>query len=213
MELTKAVSTAFSSLNSIAMIPLPDDDLEALCSFLSTASYIYYPVATDYFSDLYSTGCRPKELLAPNRWTYNSPTDIELIPLKGNATRYFTASDLSSSLLFAIINQVLPYNGLTYRQLKAVLQHIIPVLLPQTADKSAIDYIFRYNKVKQLKAAGKTDAEVQAIFGWINTAFVTLYNTQSLFINSPLPPEIFNTIIDDSANYLTDSDGTLITYP
>lgn len=194
------------------MIPLTDTDLSYLCQYLSETEYIYYPIATQYFQDLYNTGCRPKELLAYNRWDYISDSEILLQPLKGNSTRIFTALDLSPSLLFSIINQIAPYDGLTYRQLKAVLFHIIPVLLPQTEVKSAIDYIFRYNKVRNLLAAGKTEAEVQSIFGWYTSAYVTLYAGRALFVSTPVPEYIYPTIQDNADNYLIDSDGSYLLY-
>jgi hypothetical protein len=194
------------------MLPLSDTELSYLCLYLSTAEYIYYPVATNYFSDLYNTGCRPKELLAYERWAYIDDANIILTPFKGNSNRTFTINDISSNLLFAIINQVPPYDELTYRQLKAVLYKIIPVLLPQTADKSAIDYMFRYNKVKQLASQGKTDAEIQAIFGWFTLDYATLYRTQSLFTSTPVPEFIYPTITDDAGNYLIDDAGNILVY-
>lgn len=194
------------------MIPLTDTELKYLCEYLSITEYIYYPIATQYFADLYNTGCRPKELLAYNRWDYISDSEILLTPFKGNDVRTFTADDLSPSLLYSVVNQIAPYDGLTYRQLKAVLFHIIPVLLPQTEDKSAIDYIFRYNKVRTLLAAGKTLAEVQSIFGWFTSAYVTLYSARALFVSTPVPDYIYPTITDNSDNLLTDSDGAFILY-
>lgn len=194
------------------MIPLDNTDLNYLCQYLAVTEYIYYPVATQFFSDLYNTGCRPKELLAYSRWNYIDPSNIMLSPFKGNAARTFTADQLSDSLLFAIINQIAPYDGLSYRQLKAVLFHIIPVLLPQTENKSAIDYIFRYNKVRQLLAAGMSAADVQAYMGWISADFVTLYSARALFTHTPVPDFVYPTIQDNAGNDLIDSDGSLIVY-
>ena len=194
------------------MLPLSDTELSYLCQYLSDAEYIYYPVATNYFFDLYSTGCRTKELLQSARWLYVSDDQILLTPLKGNSIRTFTIANISENLLFAIINQIAPYDGLTYRQLKAVLYKIIPVLLPQTEDKSAIDYMFRYNKVKELAAAGKTDAQIQEIFGWLTASYATLYRERVLFTSTPVPEYIYPTIIDNEENFLTSSNGDFIVY-
>jgi hypothetical protein len=194
------------------MTILTDQELSYLCKYLSTASYIYYPVATNFFYDLYTTGCRPEELLEIERWSYIDVNIIQLLPLKGNAARGFNPDQLSSSMLFAIPNQVAPYEGLTLRQLTSVLYKIIPVLAIQTINKMAITYMFRYNRVRLLFAAGKTSVEVQSIFGWSSEAYGLLYNTKTLYKNSDLPIFIYPLIIDSNEDYITDADGTLLVY-
>jgi hypothetical protein len=192
------------------MIPITDNELEDLCNYLSSASYIYYPVATNFFQDLYKTGCRPEELLEPMLWSYISPTQIILQPLKGNNNRTFAETELSTSLIYAIQNSIAPYDGLSLRQLESVLYKIIPVLKIQTAEKNAIGYMFRYNKVKQLFTAGTTTAAVTAIFGWSSEAFATLYNSQTLYRNSDWPPVLQNYIIDSDGTFVIDSDSNYI---
>ena len=192
--------------------PMTDSELDALCNYLASASYVYYPIATSFFSDLYNTGCRPMELLLVERWQYISSAQILLTPLKGNDIRDFTESELSTNLVFAIQNQIKPYHGLSLRQLESVLQKIIPVLKPQTIDKSAISYIFRYNKAKQLKAAGYNDAQLMSIFGWSSTAYASLYTARTIYRNSPLPPELFNYVTDESGNPLIDNNGDNIIF-
>lgn len=197
-------------------MPLPapvlvtDNELDLLCQWLSQQTYIYYPVATDFILDLYNTGCRPMELLTQGLWNYVSSTDIELTPLKGNNTRTFTEAELSNGLVYAIQNDIRPYNALSLRQLTSVMKKIITWFKLETADKSAIDYAFRYNKVKQLHNAGNSDATIQTIFGWIEPAMPASYYSQDLFIVGNFPPDINGLIIDYDGTFVIDDSGNYI---
>lgn len=192
---------------------LTDEQLQELCNYLSETSYIYYPIATSFFMDLYKTGCRPMELLTMSRWNYIGPTQIELTPEKGNNIRTFTEADLSEDLLFSIINQVRPYEALSLRQLTSVLKKILPVIQVTTDVKSAIDYMFRYNKVKTLHNAGQTDLQIATTFGWSTPLLSASYYGMAIFSIPELPPTFLNSIIDNSGNYLIDDAGNFITYP
>ena len=192
------------------MVPVSNEELEQLCNYLSTASYIYYPIATSFFYDLYKTGCRPNELLEIERWSYIDASHIELAPLKGNLTRSFTAADLSENLVFSIVNQVAPYQGLTLRQLTSVMKKILPLIKIQTIDKSAIDYMFRYNKVKSLKDNGDTYTQITEKFGWNNEALAIGYYERIIYRVGELPPVESYHIIDDSGDYLVDDEGNFL---
>jgi len=194
------------------MVPITTEELEQLCNYLSTATYIYYPVATSFFFDLYKTGCRPNELLQSDRWQYINDDQIILQPLKDNLPRYFTSSQLSGDLIFAIQHQVKPYQGLTLRQLTSVMKKILPLVKIQTIDKSAIDYMFRYNRVKQSFAAGETDAEIQSKFGWTNALLPSLYGARIVYRIGELPPFGGNYIVDFDGSRLTDNEGNLLIY-
>lgn len=197
---------------NMALIPITNEELEALCYSLAHTEYIYYPVATEFFLDLYNTGARPSELLNTLQWNFIDDDNIILTPDKGNSPRTFISTDLSESLLSAIISQFAPYQGLTLRQLTSVLKKILPVLDVQTIDKSAITYIFRYNKVKRLKAEGKTYAEITSLFGWSSEALATSYALKQLYTTTPIPPPEPNRLIDNAANYITDSAGNYLSF-
>lgn len=190
--------------------PITNTELQQLCTYLTTQSYIYYPISTSFFKDLFSTGCRPNELLQVSRWAYITPSQILLTPLKGNTTRTFTEFDLSQNLIYAIINQIKPYQGLSLRQLTSVLKKILPVPQVKTNNKSAIDYMFRYNFVKFLMNVGYTGAQVQAIMGW-NTAYIyTNYYMRGIATSTQLPPIAADTIIDFDGSFVVDNSNNYI---
>lgn len=190
---------------------LTNRQLNDLCSFLSTANYVYYPVATDFFLDLFNTGCRPNELVAVNRWSIAGNGTVQLMPLKGNDFRTFEVAEISPSLLFAIQYQIPPYDGLSLRQLQSVLKKIIPYLRPATVLKSAIAYIFRYNRVKQMSEAGKSVAGIQSSFGWSNPLMVTGYSNSVINVLNPLPSfENYFIVTDDDILIVTANGDNLI---
>lgn len=170
------------------LFPITTTQLNELCHYLSETSYTYYPIVTDYTLDLLNTGARPKELLNQARWTYNSSSDIQLTPEKGNGTRFFTSTDLTTGLIFAIQNNVRPYQSLSLRQLESVLKKILPTPRVQTIDKSAISYMFRYNYIKQLSVNGMSDAAIAVRMGQSSGSVVAIYNGRQLYSTTQLPP-------------------------
>lgn len=194
----------------VLVTEITDEYAQELCEHLSQAAYIYYPQATFFFLDLYSTGCRPMELLDQTRWTESSPGVFTLTPLKGNLQRTFTESELSANLVFAIRNNIKPYTGLTLRQLTSVLKKVMPVQLTATVGKSAIDYIFRYNRAKQMYYDGVPLATIQATFGWGSLAVTSGYIMRQLYASPPLP--VFETffIIDSNGDVIIDNESNTL---
>lgn len=168
------------------LVPLTDSQVYDLCYYLSSATYLYYPISTSYFNDLFATGCRPRELLQPGLWTLDDEGTYDLQPLKGNNLRFIEPSDISTSLQDAIEFSTLPYNNLSYRQLRSVLHKVLPIPNIQTLDKSAIDYVFRYNLVKELHNDGNTDSFIQDYFGWVNPLLPARYYNTILYYDDSL---------------------------
>jgi hypothetical protein len=169
------------------MYLIDNNQLNSLCNYLARTTYIYYPVAINFNKDLLHTGCRPEEVLTIGLWTYISSVAIELQPLKGNGTRTFIESDLTPGLVFAIQNNIKPYEGLTLRQLESVNKKILPVATVGTSAKSAISYIFRYNYIKQLYIQGYSDAAITAKMGYALDSVTVGYRTRLLYTSTPLP--------------------------
>jgi hypothetical protein len=170
------------------LFPISDTTLNELCFFMLSQVYPYYPVVINYNTDLYNTGCRPNELLDQTLWTYNNSLDIELQPLKGNSTRFFTSADLSADLLFAIQNNVRPYQSLSLRQLEYVNKKVLPTPQVQTIDKSSISYMFRYNYIKQLSLQGLSNAAIAARMGQSSSVIAAGYVGEQLYSTTALPP-------------------------
>lgn len=190
---------------------IDDNQLNETCNYLANTAYIYYPIVQDFNKDALSTGCRPEELLQIDLWAYIDANHITLQPLKGNTERTFTEAQLTAGLVFAIQNQIRPYQSLSLRQIESVNKKILLYKTIGTENKSAISYIFRYNKVKQLKLSGYTDAAIQQMFGWSTVERVNTYFAQRIYV-TPKPSQN-QFIIDNAGNFITDSDGSLITFP
>lgn len=188
---------------------ISDTTLNELCFYMISQTYPYYPIVTEFNTDLYYTGCRPNELLNTSLWTYNSPTDIQLSPLKGNSTRYFVASNLTDNLLFAIQNNTKPYQGLTLRQLQYVNKKVMPTPQVQTIDKSSVSYMYRYNYIKQLSLQGLSNAAIATRMGQSSSVIAAGYVGERLYSTTqlpPLPPVIMP--VQTLADFYTDASNT-----
>jgi hypothetical protein len=54
-------------------------------------------------------------------------------------------------------------------------------------NKSAIDYMFRYNYVRQLAASGMSDADIAIKMGWSSATLASSYRTAAIYSSAPLP--------------------------
>ena len=151
-------------------------DLNDLCLSYTNVLPFYGQPEQIFFQILYDTGCRPAEIMQPNRWSWQGNNVVSLTPLKGNNERtiplsgdfplvieYFAAEE--TFLTNYSINKFRfiwdKFNG--YGQL--------------TNRNKGIDlYCFRNRYVKYLKQRqGLTDEEIQRALGWTNSHLPGIY--------------------------------------
>jgi hypothetical protein len=147
------------------------------------------------------------EMLTLSLWSYISPTNITLQPLKGNSIRHFGEQDLTQSFLDSLQGNYPPYQGLSLRQIEYVNKKILPVPEVQTIEKSAISYVFRYNFVKQLSLSGVSDAAIAVIMGWSTSALSSAYANRPLFADDHIPPFYIYRIINNTGEAIIDYSG------
>lgn len=163
------------------MTVLSNSDLQNLCAYLVNVDKYYWNECNWFLNDIYQTGCRSMELFRIERWSIIDEDYLQLTPFKGNYNRTFLASDFSSNFVAAVASQIKPYNGLTLRQLMFLINRYSYYPQIYHHDKPIDAYLFRYNRVKQLKEAGYTDSYVQSYFGWLSVSMVSKYNNAELY--------------------------------
>lgn len=176
------------------MFDITADELLQLTQFLVNYPPPFYSIQQTFVSDLYTTGCRPQELIQVNRWQ-QSIEDLNawtMQPQKGNFTREIPKCFLSDHLNTAITDQYRPYQRLSIRQLEYSMKQIIPTGTVEVETKEMVAYIFRYNLVKQLISQGKTNSEIQTHFGWKNPPMPFNYGSKHLTVRYfNIPAETF----------------------
>ena len=184
------------------MIPFTGYQLDNMLVDLIATPYVYYPIANEFFQDMYVTGMRPVEAVTISKWTYISPTTIILQPAKGNSIRTFIEAELTPNFVFAIQNQIKPYEGLTVRQLSSVTKKLLPVPEVTVNEKSIIDYMFRYNRVQMMAKGGASDTAIQTAFGWSSPLLAGSYRTAPIFSPSIIPTmpyQVYTNVINQAS--------------
>ena len=168
------------------MTALTDAQLETLCVLLKNSSPSFYPSAAVFLNDLYVTGCRPEELLKIELWDLFSeaPNIMKLQPLKGNSQRLILQSDLSAEWINDWENAQKPYGGLSKRQLNYATELVNPAGVMVVGDRDTVTYIYRYNRVNQLKNSGSTWPEIQEYFGWFNPTMPYSYASRIIEVTN-----------------------------
>jgi site-specific recombinase XerD len=136
---------------------------------------------TDYFTLLFNTGCRSSEPLKITNWSINGAGQIVLQPFKGNNQRIFDISEIPSRFITAIQDQKPYFDFYSVAKFRYVFNKYATKTQIYVENKSMDMYIFRYNKVKQLRQAGLTKAEIQTFFGWTNSGIVDEYLNADLY--------------------------------
>lgn len=194
------------------MFDISSSELLRLCQGIINYPPPFYSIQQTFVCDLYTTGCRPQEVLEPVRWQQSemSVSYWTLQPLKGNFTREIPKCFLSDHLNDAITNQYQPYYNLSLRQLEYSMKQITSVGRVEVETKEMVAYIFRYNLVKMLIAAGQSNSEIQTHFGWKNPPMPWNYGSKQLKVTYfNIPTETYYLTSSNCFN-LVDSDGSKI---
>lgn len=137
----------------------------------------------EYLENIYSTGCRPAELLDVSRWSIGAGSTVVLQPLKGNNERVIEDVSVSALWLDAIDGQINIFNILTERKCRYYYQKYVSIYGLSVGSKDVELYTYRYRYVKSLNLDGFSDLEIQEIMGWTNLSVVGNY--VNAVINSP----------------------------
>lgn len=164
-------------------VTLSNNVLNELCIQIAKSKHFYYEGSTDYFTDLYLTGCRSTELLDISRW--RKINDVyELTTLKTEAKRIIPQHLLSENFKVAQLENKKPYNQLTYDQLTLELRKVSPMHPIWSGKRIADTYLFRYNRARQHFTVSQNIFITMDFFGWLSTAIATNYVYTPLIFDS-----------------------------
>jgi hypothetical protein len=171
------------------MTKLKVAELQQLCERLSQQPQPYYNEVSNFLKDSMFTGCRPNELIEIWRWSPKIGSDSKfiLVPEKGNAEREILKAGLSANFQSSVINQTNPYKGLSLRQIQISTMKINPAGKMVVGDRNCNTYIYRYNKVCQMRLAGTSWEDIQKFFGWFNPTMPFSYAEREIFVTNPPP--------------------------
>ena len=158
---------------------LTNSELNTLLQEVINHTLLQHHYSTDYFQDLYFTGCRSQELLRIDRWKLYSDK-AALSTLKTEAIRIFPISHLSSEFIASLADQRQPYNGLTYDQLTREFRQVIKLHPIWSGDRIADTYWFRYNRARMEYEKSHNLLHVMDYFGWYSAAIASKYITTPL---------------------------------
>lgn len=191
------------------MPSITNNELDIICQFITNYPPPFYESVQSFAQDLYSTGCRPEELLDVSRWITSilDPAFFTLTPLKGNFTREILKGALSDNFILAWTNNVMPYESLSLRQLNYSMKQIYPVGRMFSITKIIVSYPFRYNAVRRLLSQGFTQAQISVIFGWVAPTIIASYSTQPIeSTGGGIPAETFY-LMNVNIDKVVDSTG------
>lgn len=133
-----------------------------------------------FFTVLYATGCRPVEVFEISRWTNYSPTQVRLLPAKGQGYRYIDKSILPSLFYEMIIGSYRQFWLASVRQFRYSFENVYSITTAQMGDKSSKLYLFRYNKFRQLTDGGMSEEDIKEYFSETSLLITHAY------INNPI---------------------------
>ena len=194
------------------MTEITDSELLRICQFVSNYPQTFYTTIESFINDLYTTGCRPNELLQLTRWV-QSENHIEYFsmqPEKGNLSREIPKAFLSQNFINAWLGSYRPYQKLSLRQLEYGMKQVIPNGKIKVEHKEMVAYIFRYNKVKMLVGAGYNNSYIQTFFGWLNPPMPWNYNSKIILVSNPTIPVETYTLTNSRNENLIDNDQNLL---
>jgi hypothetical protein len=146
-------------------------------SLLDVVNYTttYSAYINDFFANLYSTGCRPTELMHGNKWSAGVGLDWILQPSKNNNPRIIAGSQLSTFFKAQLTAGIeFPY-PCSYGKLLYYFEQWYQYQPASIGLRSVDLYLFRHHFVKKLYNDGMSVSAITAYMGWINPLMADNY--------------------------------------
>lgn len=159
-----------------------DNELNTIClELLEVPRYLN----NDYYISLqfmYVTGCRTNEIFQDvDKYSIIEGNLFSMHTFKGSAVRYFDINTISS----LIVNRVLEgFKPVLYVRHSGVNYYIKQKLYPYpifNGNSSELSYLFRYNRIKQMKIEGFSNNEITSFFGWTDNMTIFNYLNAELY--------------------------------
>lgn len=157
------------------MTVLTDADLEF--SLIDARDNVpnYYHFLTTILQVLYSTGCRPHEVLDVSLWYRLNSDYMILNALKKNNPRAILLSDLPSDFIGYIDSSFFPFSVQNYRQFTYQFLNIYKYNTAVIDSKKCALYLYRHAFIKRLSSKGYTVEQIRQITGHKSDAVVEGY--------------------------------------
>jgi len=145
--------------------------------FIECGDFYYYQTR-DFFKDLYITGCRPCELLEPERWSIKEGF-YELITAKTGAVRKIPYHFLSDTFKGSLTDGYVMYDVLSYSKVQLEFKRLFPLPKVNIQGKVLELYLFRHNRAKVMYKETNDIKAVQLFFAWgsVNMAENYIFST------------------------------------
>jgi len=163
------------------MYILSDAEILSVCLRVQEYHEEYDQVTNDFFTVLLNTGCRPEELMNITRWTWNGISPIDMQPLKGNNLRGFQKADLTPAFIQHIEAQEQYFNIYSIDKYNYIFNKYNSFGPLRVQNKLIRNYLYRYNKVRQLRLEGWSFERITNWFGWTNSGIVTGYAVKEIY--------------------------------
>ena len=141
----------------------------------------YYPFLTTILQVLYSTGCRPHELLDINLWSRLDGTYFVLKALKANNIRTILVSDLPVDFIKYVDANYFPWLVSNYRQFTYQFFNIYMYPTAIVDSKKCALYLYRHAFIKRLSDAGLSVEQIRQITGHKSDAVVEGYINSMIY--------------------------------
>lgn len=146
-------------------------------SLLDVVNYTtgFSPYIVDFFSNLYSIGCRPTELLNKSQWTPAVGPDWLLMPSKNNNPRLINSAMMSPYLITQLSSSESFLYPCSYGKFLYYFEMWYQYQPCSIGSRSVDLYLFRHHFVKKLFNDGMSIPAITAYMGWINPLMADNY--------------------------------------
>lgn len=154
--------------------------LEDDCSQIVLKVGSYSATLQLLLSVMYATGCREAEVLDRARWTGRPDLDWDLQPQKGNPVRIIPAADVPAPFVAWINSKGYPSALSSRSNLRRAVRIFSSYPFMSCGGKGISSHRFRHNRIKQLKLAGASEAEIKEFMGLISSSIINGYANSTL---------------------------------
>lgn len=157
------------------MAQLSNEKITEACEAVVAIAKQYQQLQWIAFKTMLVTGCREGEIVQLHRWYLNPLGYYEMQAEKGNAIRTFEAVNLPIEFRKWIASRSTGIAPTSTDRLRSAFRQMVAYGSLTVGNKGISTHLFRYNYIRQLKAAGRDIPEIKAIMGLSSTKVVNGY--------------------------------------
>lgn len=164
------------------MTIITDLELKNICDNLLNAPNYYNDDMNRCLNVIHEFGLRTNEIFQPNdKFSIDSNLNVIIDTFKGSNPRVLDRSLFDSVFYSRIQNNIAPVQFMRHSVINYYIRQVNYPKIYYSGNQEITTYLFRYNRIRQMKIQGFTNQQITSYFGWVSNSIVLSYLNNEIY--------------------------------